>query len=431
MRIFKSHPLLRLVNSYLIDSSQPSNISYAWNFGSLLSVCLIAQIITGVTLTMHYTPSVLEAFNSIEHIMRDVNNGWLIRYLHSNTASAFFLLVYFHIGRGIHYGSYKSPRTLVWILGTIIFIAMMATGFLGYGHSPKWFQFNQNNNINKFNSYYIRPGISTSVNTLGRRHFSGTFMRRLISEELTKFIAEKNLNPVFIYEDLSDKTVKSRVLNDTRGLSGIYLILNKVTFYYYVGSASTGRFHARFSNHLFNFHGSKVVKNAVKKYGISSFAFMVLELFPEIVDKENNKKLLDLEDFYLKSLLPNYNILTEAGSSFGYKHSEITRLNLKAIYSEERRLAIGSLNQSKSFSSSTIEAMKHSALKPIYSDKSIQNMKRNSKGILVYNMDYTVYGEFASITEASKSLGCSQKTISRALQTQKKILRRRWIIKYV
>jgi len=132
MRILKSHSLLKLVNSYLIDASQPSNISYLWNFGSLLAVCLGIQIITGVTLAMHYNPSVLEAFNSIEHIMRDVNNGWLIRYLHSNTASAFFFLVYLHIGRGIYYGSYRSPRTLVWVIGTIILIAMMGTAFLGY-----------------------------------------------------------------------------------------------------------------------------------------------------------------------------------------------------------------------------------------------------------------------------------------------------------
>jgi len=132
MRILKSHPFLKMVNSYLIDSPQPSNLSYLWNFGSLLAVCLIIQIITGVTLAMHYNPSVLEAFNSVEHIMRDVNNGWLIRYLHSNTASAFFFLVYLHIGRGMYYGSYKAPRTLVWVLGTIIFVVMMATAFLGY-----------------------------------------------------------------------------------------------------------------------------------------------------------------------------------------------------------------------------------------------------------------------------------------------------------
>ena len=132
MRILKSHPLLKMANSYVIDSPQPSNLSYLWNFGSLLAFCLIIQIVTGVTLGMHYTPTVLEAFDSIEHIMRDVNNGWLIRYLHSNTASAFFFIVYLHIGRGIYYGSYKAPRTLVWVIGTITFILMMATAFLGY-----------------------------------------------------------------------------------------------------------------------------------------------------------------------------------------------------------------------------------------------------------------------------------------------------------
>ena len=438
MRNFKSHPLLKLANSYLIDSPQPSNLSFLWNFGSLLGFCLVIQIITGVTLAMHYNPSVIEAFNSVEHIMRDVNNGWLIRYLHSNTASAFFFLVYLHMGRGLYYGSYRAPRTLVWTIGTVIFILMVATAFLGLSNSPKWFEFNHNNNnVNKFNSYYTRPGIFRSVNkpnTIGIRHFSVTSARRLISEELRKFISEKNLHPVFIYEDLLDKTVKYRVLNDTRGLSGIYLILNKVTFDYYIGSASTGRFHARFSNHLFNFNGSKVVKNAVKKDGVSSFAFIVLELFPEIVNKENNKKLLDLEDFYLKSLLPNYNILTEAGSSFGYKHNETTRLNMKTNYSEERRLAIGSLNKGKSLFPSTIEGLKGSALnrvKPIYSEQGISHMKNSSKAILVYNMDYTVYGEFPSIIEGSKSLGCSQKTIYRALQTPKKILKRRWIVKYV
>jgi ubiquinol-cytochrome c reductase cytochrome b subunit len=132
LRILKSHPFLKLGNSYVIDSPQPSNLSYAWNFGSLLAVCLIIQIVTGVTLAMHYNPSVLEAFNSVEHIMRDVNNGWLIRYLHSNTASAFFFIVYLHIGRGLYYGSYRSPRILTWSIGTVILILMIAIGFLGY-----------------------------------------------------------------------------------------------------------------------------------------------------------------------------------------------------------------------------------------------------------------------------------------------------------
>ncbi len=132
MRILKNNPFLSTVNSYLIDSPQPSNLNYFWNFGSLLGFSLLIQIITGILLAMHYNPSVTDAFNSVEHIMRDVNNGWLIRYLHANTASAFFFLVYLHIGRGLYYGSYRAPRTLVWSIGTVIFILMMATAFLGY-----------------------------------------------------------------------------------------------------------------------------------------------------------------------------------------------------------------------------------------------------------------------------------------------------------
>lgn len=132
MRILKTNSFLKLANPYIVDAPQPSNLSYAWNFGSLLAVCLIIQIVSGVTLAMHYNPSVAEAFNSVEHIMRDVNNGWFIRYLHANTASAFFFLVYLHIGRGLYYGSYKAPRTLTWAIGTIMLVLMMAIGFLGY-----------------------------------------------------------------------------------------------------------------------------------------------------------------------------------------------------------------------------------------------------------------------------------------------------------
>ena len=132
MKLLKTHPILQIANSYVIDSPQPSNISYLWNFGSLLGICLIIQIITGVTLAMHYTPTVDLAFLSVEHIMRDVNYGWLIRYLHANTASFFFIFVYAHIGRGLYYGSYKEPRTLVWSIGVIILVLMIGTAFLGY-----------------------------------------------------------------------------------------------------------------------------------------------------------------------------------------------------------------------------------------------------------------------------------------------------------
>nr|YP_007475005.1 apocytochrome b [Pneumocystis murina]AFR90415.1 apocytochrome b [Pneumocystis murina] len=132
MRIIKVHPFLSIFNSYMIDSPQPTNLSYLWNYGSLLGVCLTIQIVTGITLAMHYIPSIDLAFLSVEHIMRDVNYGWLIRYLHSNTASFFFLFVYLHIARGIYYGSYRHPRTMVWSIGVLIFLLMIITAFLGY-----------------------------------------------------------------------------------------------------------------------------------------------------------------------------------------------------------------------------------------------------------------------------------------------------------
>jgi ubiquinol-cytochrome c reductase cytochrome b subunit len=132
MRLLKTNILLRLVNSYIVDSPQPANLSYLWNFGSLLGTCLIIQILTGVFLAMHYQPHVDFAFNSVEHIMRDVNSGWILRYTHANVASFFFIFVYAHIARGLYYSSYKSPRVLVWIIGVIILILMMAIAFLGY-----------------------------------------------------------------------------------------------------------------------------------------------------------------------------------------------------------------------------------------------------------------------------------------------------------
>jgi len=132
MRILKTNPILTILNSYLIDSPQPSTISYLWNFGSLLGLSLIAQIVTGILLAMHYAGTAELAFNSVEHIMRDVNDGWLLRMSHANMASFFFIAVYLHISRGLYYGSYRSPRIGVWVIGTIIFFLMMATAFLGY-----------------------------------------------------------------------------------------------------------------------------------------------------------------------------------------------------------------------------------------------------------------------------------------------------------
>lgn len=157
------------------------------------------------------------------------------------------------------------------------------------------------------------------------------------------FIKDNNLGPVSIYQNIQTQLIKDKIKDETKNLSGIYLILNLITGDFYVGSASTNKFYTRFYRHLINLTGNKILKLAVRKYGIKNFSFMILELFPEKVTVENNKKLLDLEDFYLKSLLPNYNILTEAGSSFGYKHTELDRIKMKSNYSEARRNKIGNL----------------------------------------------------------------------------------------
>lgn len=132
MRITKRNPLQSIANEYLIDSPAASNLSYFWSFGSLQGLNQVVMIITGIQLAMHYTANIEMAFNSVEHITRDVNQGWLLRYFHANGASFFFIFVYLHIGRGLYYGSYRQPRTLLWIQGVIIFIQMMATAFIGY-----------------------------------------------------------------------------------------------------------------------------------------------------------------------------------------------------------------------------------------------------------------------------------------------------------
>ncbi len=125
-------PVISLVRGSFVDFPTPKNLNYWWTFGGILFFVLIAQILTGIVLVMHYTPSTGSAFDSVEHIMRDVNFGWMLRYLHSNGASMFFIAVYIHMFRGMYYGSYKAPREISWILGVIIFLIMMGTAFMGY-----------------------------------------------------------------------------------------------------------------------------------------------------------------------------------------------------------------------------------------------------------------------------------------------------------
>lgn len=233
---------------------------------------------------------------------------------------------------------------------------------------------------------------------------------------------------MYIFENLVREDIRKQILNETKGLSGIYLIVNKITKDYYIGSAATNRFYARFSNHLIYFRGSKIVKAAVKKYGLENFAFLILELYPNIVTKENNKELLDLEDRYLKLLLPNYNILTEAGSSFGYKHTEVDRQKMKDLFTNERRELIGSLNRAalpQKLSPETIEKIREKALnRPPMSDETKQKCITHTRPVVLYNLNGTVYGEYSTILDAAFAINCHEKTIRRALKKEKGLVKR-------
>ncbi len=157
-------PIIRVAADFLTFAT-PRNLNYLWTFGGILSFCLMVQILTGVVLAMHYVPNELMAFNSVEHIMRNVNWGWLIRYTHAVGASMFFLAVYIHIFRGLYYGSYKAPREVLWILGVMIFLLMMATAFMGYtlpwGQMSFW---GATVITNLFSSIdRILPGVGTAI----------------------------------------------------------------------------------------------------------------------------------------------------------------------------------------------------------------------------------------------------------------------------
>jgi group I intron endonuclease len=231
-----------------------------------------------------------------------------------------------------------------------------------------------------------------------------------MSISLKTVLKNLNLSPVYFYENLHLEDTKKQVSISTRGLSGVYMIINKITKDYYVGSASTNRFYARFSNHLIHSRGSKIVRLAVHKYGLENFAFVILDLYPNIVTKENNKELLNLEDKNLKLLVPNYNILTEAGSSFGYKHTEITRQKMKDLFSDARREQIGNLNKGKVFSPEIIKKMREKALlRAPMSEETKEKCIKNTRPLIIYNLDKTVFGKHSTIIEAAKAINCGEK----------------------
>ena len=178
-------PLVRMMHGQFVDFPTPRNLNYLWTFGAILMLCLGVQIITGVILAMHYVANDQMAFNSIEHIRRDVNYGWLIRNIHAVGASMFFIAVYLHIARGLYYGSYKGPREVLWILGVIIYLLMMATGFLGYtlpwGQMSFWGATVITNLFSALDS--VIPGLGSKIVTwlLGDYAVSSSTLNRFFS----------------------------------------------------------------------------------------------------------------------------------------------------------------------------------------------------------------------------------------------------------
>lgn len=204
--------------------------------------------------------------------------------------------------------------------------------------------------------------------------------------------------------------------NDLRNKQGIYMIFNLVTENYYIGSASTNRFMSRFTKHLISLIGSKVVQNSVLKYGLSNFAFIILEYYPDPINRDNNKLLLQLEDKYLKTLLPNYNILTEAGNSFGYKHSEEIKKKMADISSDERREFIRNLNLNKNLSIETRKKLSEQALKrPPMSNETKLKCIANERSVYLYDKGNYLYF-CPNIKLAALLLHCSYKTLQRALK---------------
>ena len=178
-------PIARMMHGQFVDLPTPRNLNYLWTFGGILTFCLVVQIASGIVLAMHYIPAESMAFDSVQHIKRDVNYGWLIQPLHAVGASMFFIAVYIHIFRGLYYGSYKEPREVLWILGVLIFLVMMATGFLGYtlpwGQMSFWGVTVITNLFSSLDE--VIPGLGTAVVTWlwGGYSVSGATLTRFFS----------------------------------------------------------------------------------------------------------------------------------------------------------------------------------------------------------------------------------------------------------
>lgn len=416
----KSNTYLSLVNSYLIDSPQPSSINYWWNLGSLLGLCLVIQIASGVFLAMHYSSNIELAFDSVEHIMRDVNAGWLIRYIHANGASFFFICMYLHIGKALYYGSYKQPRVMLWVIGVVIFILTMAIAFMGNTsyNSPKSFNYI---NLNKSNLNYINLSpFNKSINYIHKRYLSTKSKSNDILEPSDIF-KEIGIEPVVWWDDLHIYKNQMSMHKELKKKTGVYIIINKITRAYYIGSAITNKLYVRYSDHLLYFRGSKPLKESVLEYGLKSFIFGILEYNNNIITKKNRKVLWEIENKYLSLYQPIYNKYPQADSPKGYKHSEESIAKMKLNFTSERKEKYSKMLKVKNIilTSEVKLKLRNLALsrsKDYISEEGKLRQSLSKQVDVNLYLDDTLLCTIKGINKAAHLLCCSYSTIHRSIE---------------
>jgi group I intron endonuclease len=285
---------------------------------------------------------------------------------------------------------------------------MMAIAFLGYIVSLKCSEILEPSYILKFKESSI-----------------------ICSIRLQNILEKYNIKPIAIFENLQKIGAKSLAYNYLKPLSGVYLIVNLINENCYVGSAITSRLHRRLHSHLFGLSGNKHLANAVKKYRLDNFAFILLETIPGFIDSNKNKDLLALENKYIKLLNPKYNKTPNAGNTLGYTHKPETILKLKGNYSEERRNRIGELNRGKKLSAATRSIISKKALAraPVTPEtRSLISANSAKAGsYIISNLDNYNSVTLRTIPVAAKYCNCSEKTIRRALNGNG-IIKRIWRI---
>lgn len=251
----------------------------------------------------------------------------------------------------------------------------------------------------------------------------------LPSSRLQAILTTKAISPIACWEHLDSPEVKTKIQKFVKSIGGIYIIINLVTGSMYVGSSIVNRMANRLHRHLFAGSGSTLVWAAVLKYGLSNFAFVVVESVASVDNDEDNKELLAREDYYIKTLQPIYNIAPQAGNTFGVRHTEETKIGMRLNYSDERRAKIGSLNRGKILSASTIEAIRAAAFnRPSMSDDTRDKISANSAKAQVYSVSRVDNSLFLSTDNTKVSslnlrtlpvvaqfIGCDEKTVRRAL----------------